>query len=169
MPSGPQMLRARPGRAGRKGTRNNLATGRSCGPSLPFLQSTRREPGESGLPRGLSLDGTLQSSYLSLSSGHPGLLPASPWAPSLPCLGRAHCLSTLLAEEAAATGGIGGGAECVNHQDFPEGSERALLRVGSVFLLDLGCLLCTQIGWQQPEGWKLDLIHSFNKLIRVLN
>ena len=82
------------------------------------------------------------------------------------CLERTHCLSRLLAEEkAAAAGRIGGHAECVNLQDGPEGSETALLRVGSVSLLDLACLLCTQIGWQQPEGWNLDLIHSFNKLI----
>lgn len=68
-------------------------------------------------------------------------------------------------EEAATAGGIGGGAECVNLPDFSESSERTLLRVGSVPFLDIGGRLCTQVGWPQPEGWNLNLIHSFNKLI----
>lgn len=96
----------------------------------------------------------------------PSVPSASRWAPSQPCLEHAHCLSTVFEEEEAATaGGIGGGAECVNLPDFSESSERTLLRVGSVPFLDTGGRLCTQVGWPQPEGWNLNLIHSFNKLI----
>ena len=108
----------RPGRAGRRGTRNNLVAGGLHGPSLPFLQSTRRQPSESGLPSGLSYwtehstaatwpccPGT-QCSFRH-HAGHPPT--------SHPCLEHVHCLSRVLAEEeAAAAGGIGGCAECVN-------------------------------------------------------